>query len=272
MHYRRLSALFFLAVALLHASDSFRFVFLGDRTGETQTGVYERVWQELAEEKPAFVVSVGDTIQGLHDDTAEREWMETKRVLAPYSAFLLYLAPGNHDVWSPWSESLFRKYSGHPLHYGFDYGPAHFTVLNNSRSEGLSPGELSFLEEDLRAHAAQPLKFVVSHRPSWLVNVIVNDADFALHRIAKKYGVQYVIAGHVHEMLHADLEGVTYILLPSAGGGLRSTRKYEDGWFFGYTVGSVTAAGVSFQIKELKSPFGSGRISGLKDWGKSGVR
>jgi hypothetical protein len=43
-------------------NDSFRFVILGDRTGETQPSVYERVWQEAAAEDPAFVVSVGDSI------------------------------------------------------------------------------------------------------------------------------------------------------------------------------------------------------------------
>ena len=29
--------------------DSFRFVILGDRTGESQRGVYEQVWKEVAE-------------------------------------------------------------------------------------------------------------------------------------------------------------------------------------------------------------------------------
>jgi len=269
--YLRPGGLLLLAAVLLPGADSFRFVLLGDRTGETQPGIYARVWQEVARENPAFVVSVGDTIPGLRDDKAESEWMDAERVIAPYSAFLLYLAPGNHDVWSPWSESLFRKYSGHALHYSFDYMQAHFTILDNSRSDQFSPGELTFLEADLQAHAAQPLKFIVSHRPSWLVDVIMNQSDFALHRIAKKYGVQYVIAGHVHEMLHADLDGVSYTSLPSAGGGLRATKKYEDGWFFGYTVVEAGAKSAEFQVKELKAPYGSGRVSELKAWGKSGL-
>jgi hypothetical protein len=46
------------------APDSFRFAILGDRTGEAQRGVYEQVWEEVAAESPALVVSVGDTIQG----------------------------------------------------------------------------------------------------------------------------------------------------------------------------------------------------------------
>lgn len=51
------------------ANDSFQFVILGDRTGETEPAVYERVWQEAAAEDPSFVLSVGDSIQGLNDAT-----------------------------------------------------------------------------------------------------------------------------------------------------------------------------------------------------------
>src|ERR1035441_9968418 len=55
-------------------ADNFHFVLLGDRTGEAQPGVYQRVWRGLAAAQPAFVLSVGDTIQGLNDATAEAEW------------------------------------------------------------------------------------------------------------------------------------------------------------------------------------------------------
>src|SRR5882724_12229623 len=104
--------------------DSFRFVILGDRTGETQPGVYERVWQEAAAEDPAFVLSVGDSIQGLNDATAETEWRQFERILTPYRRFQLFLAPGNHDIWSTRSAALFQKYAAHPEHYSFDHSQA----------------------------------------------------------------------------------------------------------------------------------------------------
>src|SRR5580658_7446296 len=84
--------------------ESFRFVILGDRTGETQPGVYEQVWKEAAAENPAFVVTVGDTIQGMNDASAEAEWLEAGRILKPFRGYPLYLAPGNHDIWSEASE------------------------------------------------------------------------------------------------------------------------------------------------------------------------
>ena len=147
-------------LAILPAAppDSFRFAILGDRTGEAQPGVYQQICKEAAAENPAFVVSVGDTIQGLDDRSAEAEWREATRNLHLFRRSPVYLAPGNHDIWSAESERLFRQYARHPPHYSFDYGPAHFTILDNSRSDELGPEELAFLEADLQAHAAQPLR------------------------------------------------------------------------------------------------------------------
>jgi Icc protein len=268
---RLLTTLLAVLAPLAAAPDTFHFVVLGDRTGETQPGIYEQVWQEAAADDPAFVVTVGDTIQGLNDASADAEWQAVEHILEPYRRYALYLAPGNHDIWSEASEKAFRKHARHGPHYGFDYGQAHFTVLDNSRSEAFSPDELTFLEKDLQAHAAQPVKFIVSHRPSWLIDVLFSNPNFAVHRLAKKYGVQYVIAGHIHQMLRFGLDGVTYLSMASAGGHLRASKSYEDGWFFGYARVEVSGRDVSFQIKELKPPHGRGRVTTPEDWGTAGL-
>jgi Icc protein len=267
-----LSAVFFVfCAAILPAAEPFHFALIGDRTGEAQPGVYERVWAEATREDPAFVVSVGDTIQGLNDATAEAEWKEVEQSIAPFRApfqnLTLYLTPGNHDIWSEKSARLFRDHAGHPPHYSFDYGPAHFTILDNSRSDDLAKDELAFLEEDLKAHAAQPLKFIVSHRPSWIFGAAAGNPDFRLHQLARKYGVQYVIAGHLHELLHYQLEGIDYVSLPSAGGHLRASGKYQDGWFFGFVEVNVRNNTADFRIHELR-----GRVSGLREWGPTGLK
>jgi Icc protein len=252
--------------------ESFRFVILGDRTGEARPGVYEQVWKEAAVEDPAFVVTAGDIIEGLHDATAPAEWQEMERILEPYRRYRLYLTPGNHDIWSAASERLFRQHAAHPPHYSFDQGQAHFTILDNSRSDELSVEELTFLEQDLKAHAAQPVKFIFSHRPSWLIRVALHNPNFTLHQLARQYGVQYVIAGHVHQMLRFDLQGVTYLSMPSAGGNLRASEEYADGWFFGHALVAVHGTDIDFQIEELKPPHGQGRVTKPTDWGMLGRR
>ncbi len=251
--------------------DTFRFVILGDRTGSTQSGVYEQVWREAAAENPAFVVSVGDSIEGSNDAKAEAEWLQFEQILKPYSRYPLLLAPGNHDIWSAHSEALFQKHARHPAHYSFDYLGAHVTVLDNSRSEQLSADELRFLEQDLQAHREQPAKFIVFHRPAWLIDAMFQNPRFALHQVAKKYGVRYVIAGHLHQMLDVELDGVTYVSMVSSGGHLRGTEQYQDGWFFGYALASVHGQNIDISVKELQAPRGQGRITDLKAWRKTGA-
>jgi 3',5'-cyclic-AMP phosphodiesterase len=249
---------------------SFRFAILGDRTGEPQAGVYQQVWKEVAAEDPSFVLSVGDTIQGQNDEKAAMQWRGVDQLLLPYRRYTLYLAPGNHDVWSAASERLFRQRAG-GLHYSFDYGRAHFTILDNSRTEELSNEELAFLESDLKAYAAQPLKFVISHRPSWLLNVALQNPNFALHQLARRYGVKYVIAGHVHQMMHFELEGITYVSMASSGGHLRSSGAYDDGWFFAHALVEVDGKNITFEIREVGPPNGHRRVTKLTDWGMRGL-
>src|SRR5690349_8711007 len=108
------------------ADAPFRFAVLGDRTGEARAGVYEQVWEEIAAEHPAFVVTVGDVIEGLHDAALETQWREVERIHRGYRQIPLHLTPGNHDIWSAASERAFREHAGRAPHYSFDYAQAHF--------------------------------------------------------------------------------------------------------------------------------------------------
>ncbi len=254
------------------AADPFRFVIIGDRTGSLLPAVYEQVLKEASTLNPAFIVTVGDSIEGMQDILAPRQWAEWKTITAPYYKVPIYLTPGNHDVWSPLSESLYLRFSGHPLHYSFDYGNAHFTILDTSRSDLMPSSEMAFLEQDLKAHATQPVKFVITHRPSWALNIMMDNTDFAAHQLAKKYGVKYAIAGHIHGLIHAELDGINYVSVPSAAGNLRATHRYQDGWFYGYSVVDVGPNGVTWEVHELKPPHGEGRVTKLQEWGKSGYR
>lgn len=272
---RILSTLVLLAAGATAASttskNQFQFAILGDRTGGAVPGVYEEAWRETDLDHPDFVTAVGDTIEGGDDLTVDAEWQQIVHTLAPYRRYRLFLTPGNHDVWSVASAQAFEKYSKHPLHYSFDYQQAHFTVLDNSRSDSMPTEELAYLEKDLQMHQKQPVKFIFSHRPSWILHVVLANPDFPLHRLAKRYGVKYVIAGHLHEMLHFEVDGVTYLSMASSGGHLRSTKRYEDGWFFQHTLVTVQENSVNFKIKELDPPFGHSRVTQAADWGPAGL-
>jgi predicted phosphodiesterase len=258
------------AVAATATDGHFDFAILGDRTGGALPGVYEQAWNEAAAEHPSFLLTTGDSIEGMDDAAAQSQWQEVERTWKA-SHIPFYLTPGNHDIWSAASEQLFRKYAGHPPRYSFDCAQAHFTILDNSRSDDLSAEDLDYLEKDLNAHPAAAVKVIVSHRPSWLMNVGFRNPDFPLHRLARRYGVQYVIAGHIHQMLRFELEGVTYLSMPSAGGHLRLSGAYQDGWFFGHAHVDVRGRDIDFQLEELKAPRGQGRITKAAEWGMNGL-
>lgn len=252
-------------------SSGFQFAILGDRTGGAVPGVYQEAWREASLEHPAFVVTVGDTIEGGDDSTMDAEWQQIIQLLAPYRRYRIFFTPGNHDIWSIASAQAFEKYTRRPPHYSFDFEQAHFTVLDNSRSDQMPAEELAFLEKDLQSHQKQGVKFIFSHRPSWLLQAILGNPNFPLHQLAKRYGVKYVIAGHIHQMLHFELDGITYLSMASSGGHLREDKKYSRGWFFEHTQVTVNGDSVDFAIKELSPPYGQARVSKPADWGPAGL-
>lgn len=259
-----------IALALIGAatgagSGDFRFVILGDRTGETQPGVYEQVWREIDAWRPDFVINVGDTIQGGNDATARSEWTALRPLFAKYRRYPLYFTPGNHDIWSEASRRVYETETRRPAHYSFDYGAGHFIVLDNSETEALADSEMRFLAGDLEKNRERPLKFVFFHRPSWLIPVMMQ-GDFPLQRLAVRYHVQYVVSGHTHKFARFELGGVTYLMIGSSGGHLRSTG-FEEGWFFHHVRATVAAGKVQMTIKEVDAPAGQGRSFSEQQWG-----
>ena len=189
----------------------------------------------------------------------------------PSAAFPSTSRPAITTSGRPNPSGCSRRYAGHPAHYGFDYARPISPCSIIAGPTKCPPPKSRSSKTDLKTHAAQPLKFVVSHRPSWLFNVALGNSNFALHQLARKYGVQYVIAGHVHQMLHAELDGVTYVSMPSSGGHLRASRAYEDGWFFACALVSIDGPSIGFQIQELGPPHGEARTTKLSDWGLTGL-
>jgi 3',5'-cyclic AMP phosphodiesterase CpdA len=264
---RRIAATAFLTLlALLLAAQapdpSFVFAIVGDRTGFAQPGVYQHVWRDIDRLRPAFAINVGDSIQGGDDATAAGEWEEIAMLFHRKLPF--YAVPGNHDIWSAESERLFRAVTGRPTHYSFDYLGAHFTVLDNSRSTALSPGQMRFLEQDLAAHKAAKPKVIFFHQPFWLTAVMFRNPDFALHRLAKRYSAT-IVSGHVHRFGYWNFDGVEYLLVGSSGGQLRGDR-FSDGWFFHWIEAVVSNGLVEFIVHELPEPDGEGRVFSASEW------
>lgn len=264
----------FAAVLVLQSrgAEDFRFVILGDRTGSAQPGVFEEALREASSAHPEFIVTTGDAIEGGDEAHADAEWQSVAAIVEKQVHNLpVFFTAGNHDIWSEPSAQAYEHYTKRPLHYSFDHGQAHFTILNNSRTEQLDSDELSYLQKDLAAHSSQPLKFVFSHRPSWILQALLGDRKSIYQQLAEKYQVQFFVAGHIHQMLYFRVGNVNYLSVPSSGGHLKGDKRYEGGWFFAETEVDVHGAEASLAIHELCKPYGSARVSIPADWGAAGL-
>ncbi len=152
---------------------------------------------------------------------------------------------GNHELYEVdytgynIDTPLFGTYFPYPFvdrrYWSFDYGPAHFVIMDQYPPEydpygqGLLPSaELSWLGSDL-ASTSKPWKFIVLHEPGWSCGPHENNTDVQnlLQPICETYGVQFVLAGHNHYYARACRNGVHHI---TAGGGGGPLNLPGIGW------------------------------------------
>lgn len=255
------------------ATGGFRFAIIGDRTGTAAPQIYSRVWRDVRMFGPDMAVSIGDTIQGMNDRTARAEWREMDTLWARYRAFPTLFVPGNHDIWSPESKRLFEIEAGHPVSHTFVREGALFVILDNSLTDELVPAQLEYCEAALKRYKDLRPKFVFLHRPSWLLYARLGNRAFDLHTLATKYGVDYVISGHVHQLMNMELDGVHYLMIGSSGGsierGLKIGQGFKEGWFYHWIWAQVHENKVEMTVKEVTGPQ---RVFRLSDWGPAGPK
>jgi len=126
-------------------------------------------------------------------------------------------AIGNHEG----TGVLFMKYFPYPYvndrYWSYDYGPVHFTVIDQYVDYLPGSAELAWIENDL-ASTTKPWKVIYLHRPGWSAGNHSNDTNVQdyIHPLCLQYGVDMVFAGHNHYYSRAVVDGVQYI---TTGGG-----------------------------------------------------
>jgi predicted phosphodiesterase len=216
-----------------NAPETFHFVVVSDRTGGHRARIFSQAVEQINLLQPAFVVSVGDLIEGYTKDTTKlaSQWKEFQTYAHKLQMPFFYV-PGNHDMANAvetdvWKERFGRRY------YHFIYKDVLFLAVNsddpNEDKEGrISKEQIEYFQKVLKDNANVRWIFVCVHKPVWTQdNLDTNgwlDIEKALN--GRKYTV---FAGHIHRYQKFVRQGMNYYQLATTGGGskLRGLRYGE---------------------------------------------
>jgi len=168
----------------------------------------------------SLIVSMGDLV---NNGDEESDWdteffdtgyphLQTMLSTMPYEAVM-----GNHER----PGLLYSKYLPYPFagdrYWSFDYGPAHFVMVDQYTDCGPGSPQLDWIERDL-ASTTKSWRFICMHEPGWSAGGHANDANVRKHiqPLCEKYGVAILFAGHNHYYARAEVNGVQHV---TTGGG-----------------------------------------------------
>lgn len=212
---------------VLDDPERFQIAIMTDRTGGHRPGVWMDAVGKLNLLRPAFVMSVGDLIEGYTEDREEalRQWREFTGFVDRLDMKFFFVA-GNHDVSNPMLHALWREKFG-PSWYAFDYKRVHFLCLcSEDPVQRIGPEQLAFIREDLAAHAAARHTLVFLHKPLWTIaerDLAAGNPDSTNWKEVEALLADRphtVFAGHTHHYVQYRRNGGRqYYSLATTGGG-----------------------------------------------------
>jgi len=203
------------------ATHEFQFVVLGDSQFHDAT-LFNRLIDDIRNVNPAFVIQVGDMIEGYAEPAAvAAEWTRFRQQIAPLGTIPFMPVPGNHDLYNPARvsdpalEALYLQQWG-ATYYTFDYRNVRFIVLNTDapgEERRIGPAQWRWLQTAL-AEAGDRHLLLFMHRPP---ATLENSAE--LHGLLRDHGVRYVFYGHQHHYHFEERDGVRYVMTNAAATG-----------------------------------------------------
>jgi hypothetical protein len=208
-----------------------KFIAYGDT--RTNSSIHNQVVGQMMHsidvdpERQTLVVSVGDIVTSGDDETSwDNEYFpavyaNVRRMgtMVPFQACM-----GNHEGLG----ILFQKYLPYPFvngrYWSYDYGPAHFTVVDQYVNYAPGSVQYEWIRNDLMS-SNKPWRFVVLHEPGWSAGGgHPNNAAVQayLQPLFVQYGVSIVFTGHNHYYARAVVDGVNHITTGGGGGPLHT--------------------------------------------------
>ena len=221
----------------------FSFIYMGDSQADPEVGDYSAWGQMLSlaaadKSRPAFVMIGGDLV---NDGSSQEEWNRFLSAAEPVRKKLpFYPAVGNHDNTALF-KTIFELPENGPADrketfYSFDYGDAHFTVLDSNIMGAANRQDIAWLEKDL-TQTDKKHKIVMFHHPAYPAVDIPKDSQRAevirqhFVPIMEKAGVDLVLNGHQHVYMRTyplkngqrSEDGIIYLM------GYSGSKRYSSG-------------------------------------------
>ncbi len=209
-------------------ADTFHFAVVSDRTGGHRARVFSQAVEQLNLLQPAFVVSVGDLIEGYTKDkqALNDQWKEFQGYVNKLQMPFFYVA-GNHDLANAvevneWKERFGRRY------YHFLYREVLFLAActddeGEDHGEGKNAGAISkeqvaYFQNVLKRNPSVRWTVVMVHKPVWSMEKAKSEGWLEIEKSLE--GRKYtVFAGHVHRFQKYVRNGMNYYQLATTGGG-----------------------------------------------------
>jgi hypothetical protein len=236
------------SLKLNNGAETFHFVVVSDRTGGHRPRIFSQAVEQINLLQPAFVVSVGDLIEGYSKDTAKlaEQWREFQTYTSKLQMPFFYV-PGNHDLANAvqtkeWGERFGRRY------YHFVYRDVLFLAVcsddpyesdtkpdtkakdekaKDEKSKDqrpkeekgkLSPEQIEYFKTVLKENPSPRWIVVCVHKPLWSQDNLQTNRWLDLEKLLE--GRNYtVFAGHIHKYQKFVRQGMNYYQLATTGGG-----------------------------------------------------
>jgi Calcineurin-like phosphoesterase len=210
------------SLELQRSPRDFQFAVVADNAGTPRPGVWREAMGKLNLLQPAFVMSVGDLIEGYVSTPEElnRQWDNFLSDLSPLQLPFFFVA-GNHDVGRPMWYDVYRQRIG-PTWYFFIHQDVLFLILDTNdgpdHGTGISDQQIAWIEQVLTDHPAAKVRWtmVFQHKPLWNEK---NPQWARINRMLTDRERVTVMAGHIHEYKSTQIDGIEYVALATTGGG-----------------------------------------------------
>ena len=233
--------------------NKFNFVVVTDRTGGERKGVWQKGIKKINLMQPAFVVSVGDLINGYTKDldTINAEWEEFNSFVKKLEMPFFYVA-GNHDYTNEVMENEWFKRFGSD-YYHFLYKNILFICLNSEQGHtalkdpDLGGEQVKFVEKILRKNPNVDWTMIFMHQPLWLSESGKNWLKVENLLKERKHSV---FTGHHHKYKLYNRNKNDYFVLATMGGRSK-LRGIEYGEFDHFMFITMTEKGPYFSNLKL---------------------